>query len=286
MKWFDANNNFLAEGLTYSTSIATTTIFKASAFDNETLCESSPVSVTALVGQIYHGNININTCEAYVWNGTTYTQSGNYTDTLQTIHGCDSIVTLHLQINESFNLTIDTSVCGQFVWDGQTYTTSQTIIKSFPTDSGCDSTVTIHLTVFNSVNISKTITVCGDQMPFQYGEMTFTSAGTYTFTSTTAEGCDSTITLTLIVNPQPSLPNISPSSITHCGEDYISVNASSGANGTICRWYISETDAEPFMTSNSFQYSFDESTTIYASSYNANTGCESARTPLPNSDGT
>ncbi|MBO4655676.1 MAG: T9SS type A sorting domain-containing protein [Bacteroidales bacterium] len=280
VKWFDANNNFLAEGLTYSTSIATTTIFKASAFDNETLCESSPVSVTALVGQIYHGNININTCEAYVWNGTTYTQSGNYTDTLQTIHGCDSIVTLHLQINESFNLTIDTSVCGQFVWDGQTYTTSQTIIKSFPTDSGCDSTVTIHLTVFNSVNISKTITVCGDQMPFQYGEMTFTSAGTYTFTSTTAEGCDSTITLTLIVNPQPSLPNISPSSITHCGEDYISVNASSGANGTICRWYISETDAEPFMTSNSFQYSFDESTTIYASSYNANTGCESARTPM------
>ena len=34
------------------------------------------------------------------------------------------------------------------------------------------------------------------------------------------------------------------------------------------------------MTSNSFQYSFAESTTIYASSYNANTGCESDRTPL------
>ena len=34
----------------------------------------------------------------YIWNGESYCQSGDYTQTLQTIHGCDSVVTLHLTI--------------------------------------------------------------------------------------------------------------------------------------------------------------------------------------------
>ena len=28
-------------------------------------------------------------CYEYMWNGNTYTNSGTYVDTLQTIHGCD-----------------------------------------------------------------------------------------------------------------------------------------------------------------------------------------------------
>ena len=280
VKWFDANDNFLAEGLSYSADIASTTIFKAVAFDNETLCESDPVNVTALVTQTYQDEINVNTCEAYVWNGRTYSQSGNFTDTLQTVNGCDSIVTLHLEINESFNQTIDTTVCGEFLWNGQTYTSSQTITNNYQSVSGCDSTVTIHLTVNNSVQIAKTITICSNQLPFTYGGRTFTSGGTTVITTTGTAGCDSTVTLTLIVNTQPSLPNISPTSITNCGENSITLNGSAGTNGTVCRWYASATDTVPFMTSNNFQYSFAESTTIYASSYNTNTGCESDRIPM------
>ena len=34
----------------------------------------------------------------YEWNGESYCQSGDYTQTLQTVHGCDSVVTLHLTI--------------------------------------------------------------------------------------------------------------------------------------------------------------------------------------------
>ena len=34
----------------------------------------------------------------YIWNGESYCQSGDYTQTLQTVHGCDSVVTLHLTI--------------------------------------------------------------------------------------------------------------------------------------------------------------------------------------------
>ena len=35
------------------------------------------------------------------WNGTTYTTSGIYTQTLQTINGCDSVVTMDITINTS-----------------------------------------------------------------------------------------------------------------------------------------------------------------------------------------
>jgi len=280
VKWFDANNNFLGQGHSYSANINATTVFMASAYDAETQCESAPIAVSAVLGQVYHNEVNVNTCEDYVWNGKTYTQSGDFIDTLQSTSGCDSIVTLHLQINESFNQTIDTAVCGQFVWEGQTYETSQTITKHFVTESGCDSTVTIHLTVLHAVSVSKTITLCSNQMPYEYGGMTFETAGTTVFTTTSAAGCDSTITLTLIVNPQPSLPILSSSNISHCGGSDIPLNASAGTNGTVCRWYAAQSDNEPFMTSNSFQYPFEESTTIYVSSYNANTGCESGRTPM------
>ena len=36
--------------------------------------------------------------ENYTWNGVEYAVSGSYTDTLKTIHGCDSVVTLNLTI--------------------------------------------------------------------------------------------------------------------------------------------------------------------------------------------
>jgi hypothetical protein len=38
------------------------------------------------------------TGETYTWNETTYTESGDYTQTFLAANGCDSIVTLHLTI--------------------------------------------------------------------------------------------------------------------------------------------------------------------------------------------
>ena len=36
------------------------------------------------------------------WNGTTYTSTGIYTDTLQSLSGCDSLITLDLTINNGY----------------------------------------------------------------------------------------------------------------------------------------------------------------------------------------
>ena len=44
-------------------------------------------------------NVTLETSDScYTWNSQTYCTSGDYTQTFQTVHGCDSVVTLHLTI--------------------------------------------------------------------------------------------------------------------------------------------------------------------------------------------
>ena len=39
-------------------------------------------------------------CNQYTWNGHNYVESGDYQQTLTDMHGCDSLVTMHLEILE------------------------------------------------------------------------------------------------------------------------------------------------------------------------------------------
>lgn len=85
-----------------------------------------------------------------MWYGMSYSGSGDYTQTLVTIHGCDSIVTLHLI--ELPLLTGDTTAFitkgSSFIWHGVSFTAENTpathayISKNTPE---CDSIVTLHI---------------------------------------------------------------------------------------------------------------------------------------------
>ena len=44
-------------------------------------------------------------CGSYIWNGVTYYESGNYTQTFTAANGCDSVVTLHLTVMPTLNLS-------------------------------------------------------------------------------------------------------------------------------------------------------------------------------------
>ena len=53
------------------------------------------------------------------WQGTMYTTSGIYYDTLQTAEGCDSVISVNLTINNSVNGdTISMIACDSAVWQG------------------------------------------------------------------------------------------------------------------------------------------------------------------------
>ncbi|MFM9056968.1 MAG: hypothetical protein ACKOQY_09850, partial [Bacteroidota bacterium] len=57
------------------------------------------------------GSFSQTSCNSYTWNGTTYTQSGNYVQVLQAANGCDSTVTLSLTITAAqFPISLSASV--------------------------------------------------------------------------------------------------------------------------------------------------------------------------------
>ena len=139
------------------------------------------------------------TCDYYVWNGLSYNNSGVYTDTLSTLYGCDSILVLNLTLYHSDTVGSETIVaCDSYTWKGNTYSGSGIYTFDSLTTNGCDSTVTLFLTINHSdLTGAENITTCDDI--YAWNGTTYNSSGTYTHNTTTSAGCDSLVTLTLVL---------------------------------------------------------------------------------------
>ena len=152
---------------------------------------------------------NITSCDSISWNGNGYNQSGIYPDTLQSIYGCDSIVTLDLTINQSANATDVISSCDSITWiDGITYTaTNNTATYTLTNSAGCDSIVTLNLTINQSANATDVISSC-DSITWIDG-ITYTATNnTATYTLTNSAGCDSIVTLDLTINQSANATDV------------------------------------------------------------------------------
>ena len=123
------------------------------------------------------------------------------THTLQTIHGCDSVVTLNLTINNSVTSTDTQEHCDSYEWiDGNLYEASNsTATHTLQTIHGCDSVVTLNLTINNSVTSTDTQEHC-DSYTWMDGNLYEASNSTATHTFKTIHGCDSVVTLNLTIN--------------------------------------------------------------------------------------
>ena len=163
--------------------------------------------------------VEVTACGSFIWNGQTYTASGDYPQHFQTTNGCDSTVTLHLTVHQPAVSEWSHTACGSFTWNGQTYTVSGDYTQQFQTSHGCDSTVTLHLTVHQPAVSEWSHTVCGS---FTWNGQTYTASGNYTQQLQTTHGCDSTVTLHLTVH-QPAVKEWSRSvcgSFTWNGQTY------------------------------------------------------------------
>ncbi|MBP5650580.1 MAG: T9SS type A sorting domain-containing protein [Bacteroidales bacterium] len=282
--WYasEESENAISTGNNYSPTDLTVgnTTFYVSQRNNQTHCESSRTAVVATVYPTYAENYPVTACDSFRWNNELFTESGNYERNLYTQHNCDSVVTLQLTINHSKVTTIDTTVCDVFVWNNQSYETSGNYQQSFTTVQHCDSTVYVHLTVKKSTTGSDHIYLCNNQLPYNYNNIyTVTTAGTFTVHTENAAGCDSSITLTVSVNNQPSAAiNLTPAD--RCGAGTVTLTAHAGQNGTTCRWYASEESTEVLATNTQYTTgNLNATTTYYVSSYNDYNGhpCESGR---------
>ncbi|MBL0329486.1 MAG: gliding motility-associated C-terminal domain-containing protein [Bacteroidetes bacterium] len=135
--------------------------------------------------------------------GTTVSTAGVYSDTLNTIAGCDSVINTTLTVTPPPVGTINATICS-----GQTYTlpsgtttgTAGTYNSTVTTSGGCDSIVTTILTVTPPPVGIVADTICAGQSYTLPDGSSVGNSGTYTDTISAAGGCDSIVVTNLTVN--------------------------------------------------------------------------------------
>lgn len=146
----------------------------------------------------------ISSCDTFLWslNGVSYANSGVYVDTVTASGGCDSIVTLVLTVGVIPPSFEQITACDAYTWNvnGTTYTNSVLTSYTYTNTRGCDSVVYLDLTINKSSNSIQNITACDSYYWTATGQ-TYTNGGQYFAFIKNTKGCDSSLTLNLIVNP-------------------------------------------------------------------------------------
>lgn len=138
-------------------------------------------------------------------NGQSYTQPGTVSDTLAGSSGCDSVVvyTLTLLPHPTRSATLEFCPGDGVVIGGETYTQPGIVIDTIPGAGGCDTIVTYTLTLLPEPTRSATVEFClGDGVVI--GGETYTQPGIVIDTIPGAGGCDTIVTYTLTLLPEPT----------------------------------------------------------------------------------
>jgi len=168
-----------------------------------------------------YSETSITVCYNYDWEGNTYDQSGTYTTTKVNYGGCDSIMTLNLQINEDTSSTISVESCEQYEWYDEKYTESGRYSRITGNANACDSIIYLDLTIKSGSSSTFSIDTCN---PYQWLDEIYYTSGIYQTTLTASNGCDSIVYLDLTISSALS----STFSIDTCdsylwqGEEYTS----------------------------------------------------------------
>ena len=154
-----------------------------------------PVSPVQLSVQICPG-------AGYSFNGEDLTESGTYTAFFTAENGCDSTVTLELLVLDTIMTQLQATICAgeTFVFAGEELAESGSYSAIYPAETGCDSLVQLSLTVLPVANTELSATICAGTS-YSFDNQLLAESGVYTAVLTAANGCDSTITLSLDVLP-------------------------------------------------------------------------------------
>jgi hypothetical protein len=151
----------------------------------------------------------------YTWHGIVVPAGGIAvaSDTLTNAGGCDSIVLLNLVVNPAAapQTVLDTLCRNNFpyTWNGMTINApagnTATATYTGQTAGGCDSIVTLQLYVRDTAAHTDSRIYCRSDLPVLWNGITIpvtatTNAAYTTYTTATAGGCDSVVTLSLTVS--------------------------------------------------------------------------------------
>jgi len=139
--------------------------------------------------------------ETYTIDNATYFAQGDYNIVYPSNMGCDSIVTLHLEVLRKFSDQQNISICpGEYLelTNGKQYYTDGIYYDSLTNVNNCDSIITINLTVATILQSTRVENICTGQS-IRFGGKDLTVAGTYRDTLQSTSSCDSIVILDLSV---------------------------------------------------------------------------------------
>ena len=212
-------------------------------------CDSI-VTLNLTVNPIESTNLTAAICEgtSYTENGFNASEAGTYTQNLQTVNGCDSIVTLTLTVNPVESTTLSAAICEgtSYTENGFNVSEAGTYTQNLQTIDGCDSIVTLNLTINPVANTTLSVTICNGTTYTENG-FNVSEAGTYTQNLQTVNGCDSIVTLNLTINPTY---NITIDASINEGETYEENGFSESEAGTYVHTLQSEFGCDSVITLN------------------------------------
>ncbi len=185
------------ESFTYNGQTYTESGTYENRFEPRENCDSI-VNLHLEISHHTYADINVEECDSYTWFGQTYTESGDYTHRLTNSQGCDSICNLHLTLKRSVTNTVNIIACDSYMLDGQEITESGAYNVTYESQAtnGCDSIVTYNVDIRHNEEAEFTVYACGF---YTWNDETFDVAGDYERHLISIAGCDSLVTLHLIL---------------------------------------------------------------------------------------
>jgi hypothetical protein len=231
-----AEDSIIVNGTTYNAANSSGTEVLTAANG----CDST-VTINLNVLPVIASSVTNTICaqDSIVVNGTAYNAANpSGTEVLAAANGCDSTVTINLNVLPAISASVNNTICAEdaIIVNGTTYNAANPSgMEVFTAANGCDSTVTINLNVLPLLSGSVNNTICADDSVVVNGT-TYNAAnpsGMEVFTA--VNGCDSTVTINLVINTVNSSVSVSGTELT------------AGATGAAYQW-IDCNSATPILT--------------------------------------
>jgi gliding motility-associated-like protein len=144
--------------------------------------------------------------ETYLFHGQSLYLAGQYETVLQTIHGCDSTITLNLEVNPVQNEFYQIQICENefYEFNGEMLNETGNYIAELQNQSGCDSTVNLLLEVYPNTDETYDVVICEGDF-YEFDGMDLTETGQYSSFGQNQWGCDSLVILNLEVYPNSEI---------------------------------------------------------------------------------
>jgi len=192
-------DNYLWDGIVYDSTGSYTNLYT-----DVNGCDSI-VTLDLSINSSTSGSVNVTACEDFTWDGIVYDSTGFYTNIYADLNGCDSSMTLNLTIDPTGGSTdtVNITACDDYTWDGILYDSTGSYINIYTDSNGCDSVVTLNLTISTAESSIDNVGSHCESYTWIDGVTYTTSNSIATMDYVNSAGCDSIVTLNLIVNDNP-----------------------------------------------------------------------------------